>query len=175
MKLIFVPNNTETINFKDFIKKSKMGLGNFVVTGQHEIVLSNNSKLPDIKPYTKKGWSRIGLTTNKKYRPLIPEDSSNLSSTILDLENANLRSLALIRKNRPVKTLSLYINPLAFVDINFLLIGAGVILIAVLEKKLAENGLISIASFLSSALRLAIPIVAFASIIYLISHLSFLL
>lgn len=70
---------------------------------------------------------------------------------------------------------SLYINPAAFFDPTFILIGAGVVVVAILEKKLAENGLISIASFLSNILRLALPGVALGSIIYLINHSSFLL
>lgn len=70
---------------------------------------------------------------------------------------------------------SLYINPAAFFDPTFILIGCGVVAVAVLEKKLAETGLISIASFLSNILRLALPGVALGSIIYLINHASFLL
>ncbi|RVP93284.1 hypothetical protein [Sinorhizobium meliloti] len=70
---------------------------------------------------------------------------------------------------------SLYINPAAFFDPTFILIGCGVVAVAVLEKKMAENGLVSIASFLSTVLRLALPGVALGSIIYLINHSSFLL
>lgn len=78
------------------------------------------------------------------------------------------------RKQSPF-AYSLYINPAAFFDPTFILIGLGVLAVAILEKKLAENGLISIASFLSNILRLALPGVALASIIYLINHSSFLL
>lgn len=70
---------------------------------------------------------------------------------------------------------SLYLNPAAFFDPTFILIGAGIVAVAVLEKKLADNGLISIASFLSTVLRLSLPAVALGSIIYLINHASFLL
>ena len=70
---------------------------------------------------------------------------------------------------------SLYINPLAFFDPTFIAIGAGIVLVAVIEHQLAKNGLIFLASGLSTILRIAFPIVAAASIIYLISHSSFLL
>lgn len=83
--------------------------------------------------------------------------------------------LNLERYTKNITAYSLYINPLAFFDLNFILIGAGVILIAVLEKKLAENGLVFIASSISSILRIAFPVVAAASIIYLISQSTFLL
>jgi hypothetical protein len=70
---------------------------------------------------------------------------------------------------------SLYINPLAFFDPTFIAIGAGIVAVAILERALANNGLISIASFLSTILRLSLPGVALASIIYLINHSTLLL
>lgn len=78
-------------------------------------------------------------------------------------------------KRANITAYSLYINPAAFFDPTFILIGVGVVAVAVLEKKLAESGLLSIASFLSNILRLALPGVALGSIIYLINHSSFLL
>lgn len=73
---------------------------------------------------------------------------------------------------RNLTAYSLYINPLAFFDVNFMLIGAGVVLVAVIEKKLAENGIIGIAAILSSVLHMALPVVAFGSVFYLISQLG---
>lgn len=71
---------------------------------------------------------------------------------------------------------SLYINPLAFFDPTFMVIGAGIVLVAVIEHQLAKNGLVSTASSLSFILRfIAFPVIAVCSIIYLISHTSFLL
>lgn len=67
---------------------------------------------------------------------------------------------------------SLYINPLALIDPTFFLIGVGVVLVAILEKQLANNDFLFIASALSGILRIAFPVVAAGSIIYLISHSS---
>lgn len=78
-------------------------------------------------------------------------------------------------KRRSPIVYSFYFNPAAFFDPTFILIGAGIVLVAVIEKKFADNGLISIASFLSAVLRISLPIVALGSIIYLIEHSSFLL
>lgn len=69
---------------------------------------------------------------------------------------------------------SIYINPLAFIDPTFFIIGAAVVLVAVLEKQLASNGLLFVASALSGILRIAFPVVAAGSIFYLIAHSSLL-
>ncbi|MEH7442761.1 hypothetical protein V7201_10695 [Bacillus sp. JJ1122] len=80
-----------------------------------------------------------------------------------------------IKKPHDLKLYSLYFNPMALFDPTFMLIGAGVVLVAVGEKFLADNGFLFVASALSSLLRLALPVVAAGSLIYLISHSSFLL
>lgn len=77
-------------------------------------------------------------------------------------------------KRRDFKAYSLYINPIAFFDWRFALVASAVVLVAVLEKKLAENGLTFIASAISGVLRVSFPVIAAASILYLLSHLSFL-
>lgn len=103
---------------------------------------------------------------------------SNRTETlsIKDFMNSNKHQDKIDPLKKPNFTAySLYINPAAFFDPTFILIGCGVVAVAVLEKKLAETGLISIASFLSNILRLALPGVALGSIIYLINHASFLL
>jgi hypothetical protein len=72
------------------------------------------------------------------------------------------------------RSFSIVFNPLMLLDPTFILIGTGVVLVAVLEKQLANNGFIFIAATISSALRIAFPIVAVGSMIYLLSQLSFL-
>lgn len=67
---------------------------------------------------------------------------------------------------------SLVINPLAFFDIHFLLAAGVVVLVAVLEKKLAENGIIGPAAIISGVLKVGFPLVAFISILILISKLG---
>ncbi|MBN6890050.1 hypothetical protein ACUXCC_005543 [Cytobacillus horneckiae] len=92
-----------------------------------------------------------------------------------DFHSSFLRSQNPVKLRSSITAYSLYINPGAFFDPTFILIGAGIVVIAILEKKLAESGLISIASLLSYILRLALPGVALGSIIYLINHAAFLL
>lgn len=78
-------------------------------------------------------------------------------------------------KRQDLTAYSLYINPLAFIDVNFILIAVCVVLVAICEKKLAENGFTFIASSISGILRIAFPVIAAGSLIYLISQSSFLL
>jgi hypothetical protein len=108
---------------------------------------------------------KVSIVSNRKESLSIKEfmNKKKEVDTIDTLKRGNLTAY------------SLYFNPAAFFDPTFILIGAGVVAVAILEKKLAENGLISIASFLSTILRLALPVVALGSIIYLINHASFLL
>lgn len=73
---------------------------------------------------------------------------------------------------RTLTAYSLYINPLAFFDVHFMMAAGAVVLVAVLEKKLAENGIINFAAILSGFLHIAFPVVAFASILILISKLG---
>ncbi|PFA66862.1 hypothetical protein CN378_12670 [Bacillus sp. AFS015802] len=73
------------------------------------------------------------------------------------------------------RTYSFAFNPLMLFDPTFFLIGAGVVLVAILEKQLAGNGFVFIAAALDSILKIAFPIVAVGSMIYLFSHSSFLL
>lgn len=84
-------------------------------------------------------------------------------------QNAKLRSAA-NGKFRSLTAYSLYINPFAFFDVHFMLIAGTVVLVAVLERAIAQSGMIEIASLLSSALKIAFPMVAIGSIIYLIGH-----
>jgi hypothetical protein len=73
------------------------------------------------------------------------------------------------------KTYSIAFNPLMLFDPTFFFIGAGVVLVAVLEKQLANNGFVFIAESISLILGIAFPIVAVGSMIYLLSQLSFVL
>jgi hypothetical protein len=73
---------------------------------------------------------------------------------------------------RTLTAYSLYINPLAFFDIHFLIAAGCVVLVAVLEKKLADNGIIEPAAILSGILKIGFPLVAFGSILVLISKLG---
>lgn len=50
-------------------------------------------------------------------------------------------------------------KPIAFFDLNFFLIGASVVLLAVLEKQLANHGIIVLAAVVSGLLRFAFPAV----------------
>jgi hypothetical protein len=75
-------------------------------------------------------------------------------------------------KRRNLPAYSLYIKPLAFFDVHFMLVAGAIVLVAILEKKLAENGIISLAAVLSGALQIAFPLIALGSILNLISKLG---
>jgi hypothetical protein len=78
-------------------------------------------------------------------------------------------------KVRPLNAYSIVFNPLMLFDPTFFFIGAGVVLVAVLEKQLANNGFVFIAESISLILGIAFPIIAVGSMIYLLSQLSFVL
>jgi hypothetical protein len=76
------------------------------------------------------------------------------------------------KHRRNLTAFSLYINPLAFFDVHFMLAAGAVVLLAILEKKLAENGIVSLAAVLSGTLQIGFPLVALGSILILISKLG---
>jgi hypothetical protein len=78
------------------------------------------------------------------------------------------------REPQSLTAYSLYINPLAFFDPTFFVIGAAVVVVAILEKQLASHGMIFIASAISAILRIAFPVVAAGSFFYLLTHVNFL-
>lgn len=53
-----------------------------------------------------------------------------------------------------------------------MLAAGAVVLVAVLEKKLADNGIIGPAAIISGILKIGFPLVAFGSILILISKLG---
>lgn len=65
-------------------------------------------------------------------------------------------------------------NPSALIDPVFLSIAVGIFVVALFEKGFADNGNIFIAEAIYSFLKIAFPIVGFAAIYFLISHLTFL-
>lgn len=66
------------------------------------------------------------------------------------------------------------ISPLAFMDLNFILIGSGVVLVAVIEKALADAGMLTIASVMAGIFRIGFSLAALGSIYYVIASSSFL-
>lgn len=67
---------------------------------------------------------------------------------------------------------SLVINPLSFFDVHFFLIGSTVVLLAILEKGIAQTGMVNLAAAISSVVRIAFPIVVVGSMIYFISMIG---
>ncbi|OJH16019.1 hypothetical protein BLX88_26010 [Bacillus obstructivus] len=158
LNLPFVSSREETIDFKEFcsggspeyIKAKKI----VAESGLHKTVGSS-----------KAGKSKIGLTYNNAIIGDI-ENFEVVETTPITLgwpTDAKLRSL---------KVYSLYINPLALFDVRFALIGATVILVAILEKGIAQAGMVNLAALLSGILRIAFPVVAIGSMIYLISQVG---
>lgn len=78
------------------------------------------------------------------------------------------------REPQSFKAYSIYINPLAIFDPTFFVVGAAVVIVAILEKQLASHGMVFIASAISGILRIAFPVVAAASFFYLLTHVNFL-
>ncbi|WP_336863874.1 hypothetical protein [Peribacillus frigoritolerans] len=66
------------------------------------------------------------------------------------------------------------LNPAAMIDPIFIGIAAGILLIALIEKALADTGNVSIAAFLSAFLRILFPIAGAAAIWFLVNDLKFL-
>lgn len=66
------------------------------------------------------------------------------------------------------------LNPAAMIDPVFIGIAAGILLIALIEKALADTGNVSIAAFLSAFLRILFPIAGAAAIWFLVNDLKFL-
>jgi hypothetical protein len=73
---------------------------------------------------------------------------------------------------RNLTAYSLFINPLALIDVHFLIAAGCVVIIAIAEKKLAEHGIIAPAAILSGVFKIGFPLVAFGSILILISKLG---
>lgn len=157
-------NHKETFRLKAFMRKR-----NSSFQGMHEIVQSSLSKVgyaPQLK-------FEPGSISSILWRSL-KVDSPKLESQNPDGQRESLLKINSEKVKLPslITAYSFYFNPAAFFDPTFILIGAGIVFVAILEKKLADNGLISIASFLSTVLRLSIPAVALGSIIYLINQAS---
>lgn len=78
----------------------------------------------------------------------------------------------------PRKTIPLLsiipLNPAAMIDPVFIGIAAGILLIALIEKGLADSGNISIAAFLSTFLRISFPIAGAVAIWFLVNDFKFL-
>ncbi|MFS0767082.1 hypothetical protein [Peribacillus phoenicis] len=66
------------------------------------------------------------------------------------------------------------LNPTAMIDPVFIGIAAGILLIALIEKALADTGNVSIASFLSAFLRILFPVAGAAALWFLVNDLKFL-
>lgn len=75
-------------------------------------------------------------------------------------------------KHHNLTAYSLYINPLAFFDLHFVLAAGAVVLVAIIEKKLANNGIVGIAAALSGIMQIALPVTAFVAILILISKVG---
>lgn len=178
LNLPFVSSREETIDFKEFcsggspeyIKAKKI----VAESGLHKTVGS-----------FKVGQSNLGLT----YNNTIIGDIENFEVVTPNVTNSLTRNFGSVAKSRDIlkfeeiknnakgqfdrslKAYSLYINPLAFFDVRFALLGAAVVLVAILEKGIAQSGMVNLAATLSSVLRFAFPVVAVGSMIYLISQI----
>ncbi|MFJ5625289.1 hypothetical protein ACIQD3_21900 [Peribacillus loiseleuriae] len=77
-------------------------------------------------------------------------------------------------KNSPVFYSLIPLHPAALIDPVFIGIGAAVLLVALIEKGLADTGNVSIAAFISAFLRITFPVAGMAALWYLVNDLKFL-
>jgi hypothetical protein len=64
------------------------------------------------------------------------------------------------------------LTPLALVDTKFILLGAGIVGVAIVEKKLAQYGFISIAEIVFKTANILLPTVGIGVALYLIAKVS---
>ncbi|WP_019244551.1 MULTISPECIES: hypothetical protein [Bacillus] len=65
------------------------------------------------------------------------------------------------------------LHPAMFIDSTFIMIAGGVVLVALLERTLANYGHVAFAEAIYTFLKIAFPIVGLAAMYVLISQLSF--
>lgn len=84
------------------------------------------------------------------------------------------------RKNKATSPLSSQLNsfipvhPAMFVDSTFIMVGVGVVLVALLERTLANHGHVAIAEAMHTILKMAFPIVGFAAMWFLVKQITFM-
>jgi hypothetical protein len=162
----FFFNPVETLDFKTFCEG-----------GSPEYVTAKQ-KLKELYQKHQEGVGCCAVSSQLKVEPsgfhrfVESRRQKHKSSNV-----ANFGEISLLNVKEPTKrpsfpVFSLYINPLALFDIHFLLAAGCVVLVAILEKKLADNGIIAPAAILNGILKVGFPLVAFGSILVLISKLG---
>jgi hypothetical protein len=143
------------------------------------LFLTNRKETIDFKTFCE-GGSPEYVAAKQKLKELYKkhQDGSHFrlseiaESARLKVEQSEEMNIVQSSKQKSFVAYSLYINPLAFFDVHFLLAAGCVVLVAILEKKLADNGIIEPAAILSGILKIGFPLVAFGSILVLISKLG---
>lgn len=149
--LIIKPSSLNRVKSIDFQTFSKGGVTEAVSKKEKaKKYLQNHESDSDVTPTQ---LSKFNLS------PQIVRNKITSKSTYLDKRNY-------------VTAYSFYVSPLAFFDVHFIIAAACIIVVAITEKRLAKYGIIGGAAALSALLRILLPIVAFGSIIYLISRLG---
>lgn len=82
-----------------------------------------------------------------------------------------------LKQEQPKNDISLHsfipIHPAMFIDTTFIMIAGGIVLVALLERTLANNGHIIFAEAIHTFLKIAFPIVGLAAMYFLITQLHF--
>lgn len=65
------------------------------------------------------------------------------------------------------------IHPAMFIDTTFIMVAGGVVLVALLERGLANTGHVAFAEAIHTFLKVAFPIVGLAAMYFLITQLHF--
>ncbi|MFS0767221.1 hypothetical protein [Peribacillus phoenicis] len=75
---------------------------------------------------------------------------------------------------KPIPVLAFIpLNPSAMIDPLFIAMAAGILLVALIEKGLADSDNVGMAAFISAFLRISFPIVGLSAIWFLVNQLSF--
>jgi hypothetical protein len=164
LKMRFVANRTETLDFKT----CEGGSPEYVAAKKklNELFLKHQNEQHTIVPsrVSKFAESSQGKVDPAPLHYFVESSLSNFG------ESNGLSKIA--SSSKTFAAYSLYINPLALFDIHFLIAAGCVVLIAVIERNLADKGIIGPAAILSGILKIGFPLVAFGSILMLISKLG---
>lgn len=86
-----------------------------------------------------------------------------------DFMNRNYKEV--VRKKKPTRAYSLYINPIVFLDPTVCIIGGSILSLALIEKFLIRQGNIDIAMIIQSIISILFPLLAIGGLIYVLTHL----
>ncbi|WP_454844495.1 hypothetical protein [Priestia megaterium] len=76
-----------------------------------------------------------------------------------------------VRKKKPIRAYSLYINPMVLFDPTVCIIGGSILGLALIEKFLIRQGNIDIAMVIQNVVHILFPLLTIGSLVYILTHL----